>query len=148
LSIAFPDADSIRPLDFYLTPEQRSEIEQLAGAKLESNLITVYTGTRQGQPLGYALFDTHVVRTLPETLLLVLSPSGELTGVHLLAFYEPPEYAPPQPWLDRFRGWKADTAQERRPDVTAISGSTLSSRAAVAAVKRALAIYRTLLSPR
>ncbi len=148
LAIAFPDAEEIRPLDFYLTPEQKSEIERIAAASVESNLITVYAGQRNGAPAGYAFFDTHVVRTLPETLLIVLSPRGEVTGVHLLAFYEPPEYAPPQAWFEKFRGWSMPESGNAPPEVAAIAGSTLSSRAANAAVRRALAVYQVLLRRR
>lgn len=147
LTIAFPGAEEVRPLDFYLTPEQRSEIEQMARAKVDSNLVTVYTGSSHGRCLGYALFDTHVVRTLPETLLIVLSPQGEVRGVHLLAFYEPPEYAPPASWFDHFRGWKPESESRERNEVAAITGSTLTSRAVNAAVRRALATYHVLLRP-
>lgn len=147
LAIAFPDAEEIHPLDFYLTPEQRSEIEQRAQTKVESNLVTVYVGTRGGQRRGYALIDTHVVRTLPETLLVVLSPRGEVRGVHLLAFYEPQEYAPPAPWFEQFRRWKARPESGHQNEVAAIAGSTLTSRAVQAAVRRALAIYEVLLLP-
>src|SRR3972149_2333912 len=42
LRLAFPEADRTEPRDFFLTPEQRSEIEQRAKANLQSSLITVY----------------------------------------------------------------------------------------------------------
>ncbi|MCX8072642.1 MAG: FMN-binding protein [Candidatus Binatia bacterium] len=149
LSMAFPNADEVRPLDFYLTPEQRSEIEQHARAKLESNLLTVYAGFQKSVPVGYALLDTHVVRTLPETLLIVLSAEGTVSAVHLLAFYEPPEYAPPEDWLKKFVG--ANAEQLAGPGVKAIdaiAGSTLTSRAVMQAVARAVAIHSVLLKGR
>ncbi|GIW43698.1 MAG: hypothetical protein KatS3mg077_0980 [Candidatus Binatia bacterium] len=148
LALAFPDATEIQPLDFYLTPEQRSEIEHLARAKLDSNLITVYAGYKDGQATGYALLDTHVVRTLPETLLIVLSPQGEVRATHLLAFYEPPEYAPPEAWLKKFAGKTLKRETEAGRTVDAIAGSTLTARAAANAVTRALAVYAVLLAER
>ncbi|MCJ7726406.1 MAG: hypothetical protein MUP76_08490, partial [Acidimicrobiia bacterium] len=38
--------------------------------------------------------ETHQVRTLPETILIVINPEGRVRGVHMLAFHEPPEYGP------------------------------------------------------
>lgn len=146
LAMAFPNGEEVRALDFYLTPEQRSEIEQQARAKLESNLLTVYAGYKDGKVTGYALFDTQVVRTLPETLLIVLDPAGVVRAVHLLAFYEPAEYAPPAAWLGRFVGAQADRTKDLARSVDAIAGSTLTSRAVANAVARALAIHSVLLA--
>lgn len=148
LAIAFPDGAEVRPLDFYLTPEQRSEIEQQAHTKLDSNLVTVYAGVKNGQTTAYAIFDTHVVRTLPETLLIVLSPDGEVRGTYLLAFYEPAEYAPPEPWLKRFAGASRQSRLEPGRSIDAIAGSTLTARAVAQAVARAIAIHAVLLAER
>ncbi len=148
LALAFPQNTEIRPLDFYLTPEQRSDIEQRARVKLDSNLITVYAGFKDGKLTGYAILDTHVVRTLPETLLIVLDPEGQVRATHLLAFYEPPEYAPPEHWLKQFTGANPQRRLEPGQTVDAIAGSTLTARAVGNAVARAVAIYSVLLSER
>ena len=76
LHLAFPDAERVEPRDFFLTAAQRTAIEGLAKSKLDSDLLTIYVGTRAGAVQGYALLDTHNVRTLPETFLVVLSPQG------------------------------------------------------------------------
>lgn len=146
LAMAFPNGEDVRPLDFYLTPEQKSEIEQRAKTKLDSNLVTVYAGYQEGRVTGYALIDTQVVRTLPETLLIVLDPAGAVRAVHLLAFYEPMEYAPPAAWLEKFVGAQPHHSQELGRSVDAIAGSTLTSQAVASAVARALAIHSVLLA--
>ncbi len=145
LRLAFPDAEKTEARDFFLTPEQRAEIEKRAHAKLDSDLITIYVGYRGGSVVGYAVFDTHIVRTLPETFLVVLSPDGTVAAVHLLAFYEPPEYAPPTRWLQGFSGKRLPEEAEPGRGLAAISGSTLTSRAVTAGVRRALAIYAVLI---
>jgi len=145
LKLAFPDADRVEPKEYFLTAPQRAAIETQARAPLDSDLITVYSGARAGMPSGYAIFDTHVVRTLPETFLVVLSPDGKVTATHLLAFYEPSEYAPPARWLEQFHG--ATAADELRVGrgIAGITGSTLTSEAVTAGIRRALAIYAVLL---
>src|SRR5262249_29828287 len=104
LKLAFPDAERERPKDFSRPAAQRAAIEAQAKSSLDSDLVTVYVGSRAGIPSGYAIFDTHVVRTLPETFLVVLSPDGKVAATHLLAFYEPSEYGPPARWLTQFQG--------------------------------------------
>jgi hypothetical protein len=146
LRLAFPDADRAEPRDFFLTPEQRSEIETRAKAPLESNLLTVYVGHQQGTVVGYAIFDTHVVRTLPETFLIVLTPDGTVAATHVLAFYEPPEYLPGEHWLEQFVGKGAADDLHIGRGIAAITGSTLSSRAVAGGIRRALAIYAVLLA--
>jgi hypothetical protein len=95
IKLAFPDAERVEVRDLFLTPEQREAIAARATCTLDSDWLTVYVGYRGGAIDGYAIFDTHTVRTLPETFLFVLSPQGAVTATHLLAFHEPLEYSPP-----------------------------------------------------
>lgn len=146
LELAFPDADSVTPRQFFLTAGERRRIEELGRAPLESDLVTIYEGRRNGAVVGYAVFDTHLVRTLPETFLVVLSPEGVVTGTHLLAFHEPLEYMPGDRWLAQFpgRGREAELVVGR--DVAGITGSTLTARAVAAGVRRVLALYAVLVA--
>jgi hypothetical protein len=148
LRLAFPDAEHVEPRDVFLTAEQRAAIEGLAKSKLDSDLLTIYVGTRAGAVQGYALLDTHNVRTLPETFLIVLSPQGAVTATHLLAFYEPLEYSPPDRWLKQFDGATLNDNLRVGGGVATISGSTLTSEAVTGGVRRALAIYDVLLKGR
>jgi len=145
LTLAFPDADRVEPHNHYLTDAQRAEIEKRGRAKVESNLVTVYTGHKGGELLGYAVFDTHIVRTLPETFMVVLSPAGQVIGTHVLAFHEPLEYLPTERWLGLFRGKKASDELRLGNDVAAITGSTLSAQAVTDGIRRVLAIYAVVL---
>ena len=144
LALAFPTADHVEPRKFFLTRDQHERIEQLARAPVESDMVTVYVGTSNGTVVGYAIFDTHQVRTLPETFLVVLSPDGAVVGTHLLAFYEPPEYMPNERWLRQFDGRRLGDDLAVGRGVAAISGATLTSRAVAAGVRRALAFYAVL----
>jgi transcriptional regulator of nitric oxide reductase len=145
LELAFPAADRTEARDFYLTRAQHEEIEQIAAAELDSDLLTVYAGYEGERLLGYAIFDTHVVRTLPETFLVVLAPDGRVTATHVLAFYEPLEYAPGERWLEQFRDKREPDALRIGQGIAAITGSTLTSHAVAAGIRRALAIHHVLL---
>lgn len=104
MKLAFPRATSVERKHIYPTTEQLARIAKLCRCKPPGKLLTVYVGHRDGKTLGYAYIDTHRVRTLPETFMVVLDPSGKVQGVHILAFHEPPEYMPPPRWLAQFQG--------------------------------------------
>ncbi len=145
LQLAFPDAERVEARDVVLTSAQHERIQKLAKAPLESSLVTLYVGWKAGAPIGYAVFDTHTVRTLPETFLVVISPGGTVAATHILAFHEPEEYLPARRWLDGFAGRKLEDELQIGRGVSSITGSTLSSRAVTAGIRRALAIWTVLV---
>lgn len=145
LALAFPGAERIEARDVVLTDDQRGRIEKLAKAPLESQLTTIYVGWKSGAPAAYAIFDTHTVRTHPETFLVVISPDGKVAATHVLAFHEPEEYLPNRRWLDRFDGAALSDGLQVGRDVTAITGSTLSTRAVTSGIRRALAIWSVVI---
>jgi Na+-translocating ferredoxin:NAD+ oxidoreductase RnfG subunit len=141
LRLAFPGADAVEPQELFLSTEDVQQISKRARAKQESRLVTVYVGRKDGELLGYAYFDTHNVRTLPETILVVVEPDGELRAVHLMAFHEPPEYQPPLKWLGQFQDRKLDDGLALQREIDGIAGSTLTAGAITAAVRRILAVH-------
>lgn len=145
LELAFPDADRTEARDFLLTPEERSEIEHRARAPIDSQLLTVYLGYRNHEVIRYAFIDTHVVRTKPEALMIVLTPDGEVDATHLLAFYEPMQYRPGERWLEQFPAKTLEDDLRVDNGVDGITGSTLTARAVSRSVRRALAIHSVLL---
>jgi hypothetical protein len=145
LRLAFPDASRIEYRNFFLTAEQRAAIEKRAKAKLESDLLTVYVGHIEDRVTGYAFIDTHVVRTLPETFLIVLDLEGRVSATHILAFYEPTEYMPGDRWLKQFEHRRDPGEIRIGRAIAGITGSTLTAHAVAGAVRRALAIHEILL---
>lgn len=144
LQMAFPGAQ-VEARDYFLTAEQRRAVEERSRAPIESDLVTLYHAKRDGEVVAYGYIDTHQVRTLPETLLVVLSPGGHVTATHLLAFYEPAEYSAPPRWLEQFRNKGADDDLQVGRQIAALTGSTLTSRAVAASVRRALALHAVLI---
>jgi hypothetical protein len=147
LRLAFPDADEIDKREVFLSTEQAARAEELARAPLASRLITVYSGVRAGMVIGFAFIDTHRVRTLPETIMIVLSPEGSVQGVHVLAFHEPPEYGAPPAWLRQFDGRALADDLSMRGDIAGITGATLTAHSITASVRRTLAVYRVAVAP-
>ncbi|MEO8347622.1 MAG: hypothetical protein ABI610_01825, partial [Acidobacteriota bacterium] len=78
LARAFPPPATIERKTHFLTDAEREKASRAARARVESNLVVTYVGRTSKGILGTAYFDTHVVRTMPETLLLVVRPDGTL----------------------------------------------------------------------
>jgi len=141
LALAFPEAERVEERVVLLTAAQKAEVERRAGSALESQLWTIHVGWRGGAVLGYAIIDTHVVRTLPEAFMVVLEPNGAVRRVEILAFYEPPEYMPSGRWIAQFEGRALDADLALRRGIQGITGATLSATAMTAGVRRALALF-------
>jgi FMN-binding protein len=143
LDLAFPKCEVARRTS-YLTPEQVRRARELAGAEIPSALVTSYVATRGGQPAGVAYFDTHRVRTLPETLMVVVDPRGLVARVEVISFREPEEYLPRGGWYEQFRGETLDRDLQLKRDIHPVTGATLTARATTNAVRRVLALHRVI----
>jgi hypothetical protein len=141
LALAFPDAERVSSRVHILSEEEVHRVERLSRAPLESKLAKLYTGWRGEEVLGYAYIDVHTVRTLPEALLIVLAPDGSVRSVRTLAFHEPLDYLPTEPWYRQFEGAKPG-------EVQGILGATLTSRAVTDSVRRTQALYQVLIRGR
>src|SRR5207245_7297938 len=77
LARAFP-GQAIERRTLYLTPEQVAAVEKSARSKMPSAVVTVFEARSDGTVTGRAVLDTHVVRTMPETGLMVVERDGVL----------------------------------------------------------------------
>ena len=145
LAEAFPGSQ-VERRNAFLTDAQVKSVADLAGSSVGSPVIAYYVATKDGKPSGTAFFDTHLVRTLPETLMIVVDPTGAVVKVEVLSFDEPPEYLPKPKWFELFRARKLDRELAAGRGVPVVTGATLTSRAAAAAVRRALALHAVLVA--
>lgn len=140
LAIAFPEGTTVEKRTAFLTDAQVAQAKA-AGVVLDSKMFTYYRGKRGSELIGYAVMDSHVVRTLPEAFMAVLRPDGSIDRVVMLAFYEPPEYAPKGNWLGQFQGKRADSGFRLGRDVHGITGATLTANAIATGLRKIEALY-------
>lgn len=143
LRLAFPDCQVAQRTAF-LNPEQRKQAAALAGAEIPSALINRSVATCAGRPGGTAYFDTHRVRTLPETLLVVVDPAGKVARIEVISFREPEDYLPRGPWYAQFLGKGLDANLDLKRSIRPVTGATLTANATLAAVRRILAVHQVL----
>ena len=144
MELAFGAGATIESLSLFPDEAQVTKIEQEAKIKLESGLFTFYVGKNQDKIIGYGAIETSTVRTKPETLMIVLTPEGELRNVYTLAFHEPSEYEPPQAWYEKL--YKKPLANmDFNKGVDGISGATLSTRTALSSIRKVMMIYQIMI---
>lgn len=144
LASAFPAGTKVTRQAHFLTPEQLNSAKKESGLDFTDRMIVRYTGTAGDRLLGYAYFDTHRVRTLPETVMVVVTPEGTVDKIEILSFDEPSDYLPKQRWIDQFRRRKLDDDLSLKRAIRPISGASLSGRAIVNASRKVLALHRIL----
>jgi FMN-binding domain len=142
LKTAFPGADKIEKTDLFLNDEQVKEIESLSKSKLDSKLYIVYEGKKGDGTLGFAIIDTHSLRTMTETVMFVMNVDGTLRQAEILAFFEPPEYMAGNNWIALFYGKSAQDSLRLGKDIPLITGATITSNFLAQAVRRVLAVFR------
>lgn len=143
LASAFPGA-AIEESRVYLTEEQAERIEEEARGSLSTRIYARYVASRDGDVVGRAYVDTHVVRTKRESLLILLTPEGQIRRIEVTAFLEPREYLPPGRWLAQYDGEGLSDSLEIDRAIRPIAGATLTTHAVNAAARRVLALDRLL----
>ncbi|MEZ5974697.1 MAG: FMN-binding protein [Planctomycetota bacterium] len=143
LQRSWPDARIERTTE-YLTDEQRQAAEKLAGRPVADRVAFPYRIRQGDRLLATAYVDTHTVRSLKETLLVVVHPDGRLQRVEVLKFGEPPQYKPKDKWYQRWTGKPLDKSLRIGQSIPAMSGATLTANATEECVRRLLAVHQVL----
>lgn len=144
MELAFGKDAQVESQSLFPDEQQTASIEQQAKIKLDSGMLTFYVGKQQDKILGYAAIESITVRTKPETLMIVLTPEGELRNVTTLAFHEPPEYQPPERWFEQL--YKKPLAElDFNKGVDGIAGATLSTRADISSIRKVMATYQVMI---
>ena len=144
LKLAFPGA-TIERKTAYLTEAQQKAAQKLSGdEELPSALVPYWVGSNDGHLVGTAYTDTHTVRTMPETIMVVVDPAGAISRIEVLAFSEPEEYLPKAHWYEQFQGKPLDDELSMKRGIRAVTGATLTARATTDAARRVLALHKVL----
>lgn len=138
LALAFGAAEPERRTAF-LTDAQVKAAEEAAQAKLESKVWTYYVA---GSTTAY--FESHPVRTMNETIMVVVGDGGRIRFVEILSFAEPDDFLASKRWLGQFPEKPLDEDLAPRRGLRNIAGATLTAEAVARGVRRALAVHRVL----
>jgi hypothetical protein len=143
LGLAFPDCEVERETIF-LTEEEVSTAGEMAHRPQARALVVRYVARRDGALFGTAYFDTHQVRTLDETIMVVVRPDGTIDRVEVISFGEPPDYLPREGWYRQFDGRRLNGDLEIDRGIRAVTGATLTAEATTSAARTVLAIHELI----
>lgn len=144
LASAFPAGTKVDRQTIFLSKEQVAEARKKAGVDFDDQLVVRYVGTTGSAIAGYAYFDTHRVRTLPETVMVVVTADGRVDRVDVLSFDEPPQYLPKRRWLDQLLRRKLDDDLSLTRAIRPMSGASLTARSLVNASRKVLALHTVI----
>src|SRR5262245_27699730 len=145
LRLAFPEGATVERKTAFLTEAQQQEARRLArSAEPPDALVAYYVGTKDGKCVGTAYFDTHRVRTMPETILVLVDGSGAVARIEVLSFLEPEDYLPLPRWYGQFAGHVLDDELSLKKGIRPVAGATLTTLATTEAVRRVLAVHRVI----
>lgn len=123
----------------YLSDSQAHAVEEAAQSKLESRVWTYYVA---GSTTAY--FESHLVRTMNEAVMVVVGADARVAFVEILSFAEPDDYRASKRWLGQFPGLRLDGDLALRRGLRGIAGATLTAEAVTRAVRRVLAVHQVL----
>ncbi|HEX6100734.1 MAG TPA: FMN-binding protein [Thermoanaerobaculia bacterium] len=139
LASAFPAGTRVTREVVFLTPQQIDAARKESGVDIADKMIVRYVS-----PAGVAYFDTHRVRTLPETVMIVVTPDARIDRIEILSFDEPPEYLPKPRWIEQFHERRLDDDLSTKRAIRPLSGATLSGRAITNTSRKILALHRAI----
>jgi electron transport complex protein RnfG len=143
LALAFPKCEITRTTE-YLSPAQLERAKDLAGVPIDGAIVRPWAARADGKLVGFAYLDTHKVRTLPETILVVVDPKGRVARIEVLSFSEPEDYLPRGNWYAQFQGKELDPELRLKGSIRPVTGASLTASATTDAVRRVLALHRVL----
>ncbi len=138
LAGAFPAGVQVKRQTVFLTPQQIAAAKRESGLDVREQLLIRYAGS-DGR---FAYFDSHRVRTLAETVMIVVGADARIERIEILSFDEPRDYFPKRRWLDQLLGRRLDRDLALDGAIRPISGASLTARAIVNASRRILALHR------
>jgi hypothetical protein len=143
LGLALPGA-KLERREHFLTEAQQARVKELAGTELKTRFVVAYEARQDGALVGVAFFDTHVVRTLPETAMVAISSKGLVLRVEVVQFREPDEYRAPPAWTKQLEGKALNPGLSLKAEIHPLSGASLTAGALVDASRRVLALFQIL----
>lgn len=138
---AFPDA-KVERVCVRLSESERKKVGKLASQRAPKKSTTfAYVAREGGRVVGTAFFDSHVVRTKRETLMVVVTPEGKVADVETIVFQEPPEYVAQDSFYESLEGRGQGRPLILGRGLDGTTGATLTCRAVADASRRVLALH-------
>lgn len=144
LKLLIPKAERFEKIELELSEQELKQIFSKIGKRFRKNRYEIYEGRTGEKSLGLAMILNVTGKERPITFLVAYEKSYGILGIEVLAFRESQgSEIRHKRFLRQFVGKNSQNKLKLNKNINAISGATLSSRAAVYAASKALAILET-----
>lgn len=138
IKLSFPKNVQVTKRQFKLNAKQVKKLQNKAKARLDSNVIRLYSIKSGKRVEGYAVLIIKTIRTKNAAILYIIDTKEKIKSIEIVAFSEPPEYKPNKSWQSLFKGKVKEDNLFAGKGLPTISGATLSARAIADASRIAL----------
>ncbi len=141
----FPTATSVERGTLDLTETEVKTLSQTLARRIDSARYPFIAVRKDGQLLGTIFVLDVVGQSRPITFAVAVTPDGAVTDMEVLVYREPQgEQIQEARFRRQFNGKRLKDPVALGRDIDAISGATISSRAATYAVRKGLALSEIL----
>jgi thiamine biosynthesis lipoprotein len=145
LRLLMPSLDRFELQQYTLTAEQLDQAQERVGRRFREKAIAVYKAFLQETLIGYGFILDVTGKERAITFMIGVDPEGKLLGLEVMVYRESHGFEiRSRQFMKQFLGKTLASALTLGEDIAAISGATLSSRAAAYAAKKALALHSVL----
>ena len=129
--------------NLFLEKEMMKKIEERSEVKLYGGLALRYVETCKDNQKFYHYVDSHIVRTLNETVVVTIK-DDKVVSFKVASFGEPAEYKAPTKWYGQFAGYAGKKLLKGNVNIDALSGATLTVNSSVGAVNKIMVMHKLL----
>jgi hypothetical protein len=137
---SFSQGATVSKKQFKLSAKEMKAVQKSAKARLDFNVIRMYTVSKGKKVEGYGVLLVQTIRTKKAAILYIIDNTQTIKAIEILAFNEPSEYKPNKTWQAVFEGKTKEDNLFSGKGIPTISGATLSARAISDAARLALSI--------
>ncbi len=143
LKSIFGASGTFKKITLQLNQEQKNYLEKKLGHAIKRENFTFYLAKKNSQIKGYATVVSEFGRDGYNKLLVVITPTGKIDVVKVLESRDSKGKEITQKrFLRQFEGKSNQNNLDINQDIATITGATISAKAAIKAVKKALVIWK------
>jgi Predicted NADH:ubiquinone oxidoreductase, subunit RnfG len=143
LKLIFKDSKEVYKEDKALGESEKAEFKRRLGYQPPRDSYSFYLGKSGDHVDGYAIIDEEVGKVLPITFITRISPQGKVDAVEVMVYRESHGgEVSSRRFLNQFKQKGLNDEIRLHGSIVNITGATLSSRALVLGVNRALVLWR------
>ncbi|MDP6686034.1 MAG: FMN-binding protein [Candidatus Omnitrophota bacterium] len=142
-------SETIEGESILLSRDEKEVVEKRLGNKISEESFTFYTGKTNGKVDSSCLIISETGKHGPVTFIIAITQEGKIRDIGLLEHREVKGgNIGSRRFLKQFVGKTSRDPIKLKKDIDAVTGATVSSKAATKAVKKALVIWEEVFKPR